>query len=91
MAEDIFTDEDMEHAIHWSKATPRQRAIIAARDALGVKPDGYLFWFWCSFCQEKWGIKRRDYDLAPSYCPGCNALGAVNSNGDYPLYFVEAD
>jgi len=84
---DLFSDdEDIERAIHWSKGNLRQRAIIDAREALGVEPDGYLHWFNCDYCEHKWGTKTRLSYPRNAECPNC--LNPTTSDIWYPLYLL---
>jgi len=87
--------DDASHAaaksklIHWSKGTPRQKAIIEARLALGSDPDGVLCWYSCGYCDEGGldGWSLIECTEVNDKCPQCDNW--TIPTGVYDMWDVE--
>lgn len=68
------------NAIRRSRASPRQNAIIDAKIALELEPDGYECHYICFRCETGWS--ERHGHAADAHCPTCDF-------GQGPIDYVE--
>ena len=86
---EVIEDNDFRpDLVHWSKADARGKAIIEAKLAFGVEPDGVLCWYVCFDCEPngEYGWSLQFSTPRHSDCPQCGASIKPNV---YDMWCVE--